>query len=388
LFYNARLFRSLQTIASETSSYNNYDSTIPLALNPSSAMFSDIVGIYHDPEASSIRVIVQGNWTTPERDTISSRKPCLRPYLIGRLSGPAVGIVSRWVYLPKSQVHTVIEGRYHVVIPGTYFLEVIVILCNTYKEEQLRQAQNVATPGIWTNDPAFRREMEHIVEHCVENPERHRLTAQNVSIQVKHQVSPSKAVPGNSHHPILRNDERNAPHGLRGYWEWNASSDKPMEPLYTRYEELSCISKPNCREPGANLDRFAPYRFVWTANVNTEQLNATGEARSVSRHVVDEGVLRNLIRLRSHTRPNDTICLIGDSHSLQLADYLTTQMNTPVALMRAFFADDIGDNIAETSRSNSSEADQVNKLLKSRGLSPRQCTVIVLGLGAWVRVRR
>jgi hypothetical protein len=355
-------------------------------------MFSDIVGIYHDPEASSIRVIVQGNWTAPNNDTISSQKPCLRPYLIARLSGPSIGIVSRWVYLPENEVRTSIEGRYDVVIPGTYFLEVIVILCNTYDEEQLRQAQNVITPGNWTNDPAFQREMEHIVDHCVENPERHRLTAQNLSIQVKHQVSHGKTVPGNNYYPILRSDERNSPHRLWGYWQWNASSEKSMDPLYTRYEDLSCIGEPSCREPGANLDRFSPYRFVWMANVNlTEHLNASesiGEARSVPGHVVDEVVLHNLVRLRSHTRPNDTICLIGDSHSLQLADYLTPQMNTPVALMRAFFADDIGDSIAETSRSNSSEADQVNKLLRSRGLSPRQCTVIVLGLGAWVRVRR
>jgi hypothetical protein len=362
------------------SSRNRYVYSTPLALNPNSTMYIDIVGIYHDAESSSIRVIVQDNSMSSDNSTAPSRKACLRPYLIGRLSGPAIGMVSQWVYTPKSAVNTTIEGHYEVQVPGTYFLEIIVILCNTYDEEKLRQAQNVTGPGDWKEDASMQREMKHVVDHCVEHPEHHRLTAQNLSIQVTR--------PTVAQNPVVSRSSGS----LGGYWEWNTSNNQPMEPLYTRYEELSCIGVENCQLPAASLDRFSPYRFVWTSNVNlTEHFKASesiGRARVIPRHVVDEETLRTLIRYRSQRRLNETICLIGDSHSHEMFDYLTRLMDSPVFRVWTSFANDLGENVtAESgSLSNSSFEDQVNRyLLIHGGLGPRQCTVFVVGIGGWVR---
>jgi hypothetical protein len=364
-------------------SRKGYDYTSPLALNQNSTMFTDLVGIYHNAESSSIRVIIEDKWTSSD-DTVPSRKACLRPYLIGRLSGPAIGMISPWAHLETHVNSTIIEGYYEVPTPGTYFVEIIVILCNTYDEEKLRQASNVTTPGDWTQDAAMQREMQHVVDHCVENPEHHCLTAHNLSIQ----VTQSSA----ARNPAESDNKGLPPNRLGGYWEWNASSDQPMEPLYTRYEDLSCIGVPDCTAPAANTTRYTPYQFVWTSNVNlTEQLNATepiSQASTVSRHIVDEESVRALIRLRSQPRVNDTICLIGDSHSRELEEYLTPQLDIPVVQVYTFFANDMGENITAMSRSlsNSSIEDQVNKyLIENSYIYPRKCTIFVIGLGAWVR---
>jgi hypothetical protein len=395
--FNAWLFTPRKWISPETAfpfRKQQQHRDVPLPLNPNSSMYTDIVGIYHDPQSSSIRVIVQGNWTAPDNNTVPSRKPCLRPYLTGRLSGPTIGMVSQWVYLPKSDNSTVIEGQYKVPMVGMYFLEIIVILCNTYDEEKLRQARNVTKAGDWNLDASMQGEMQHIVEHCVENPENHRLTAQNLSIEVTQPTTVRNAVVSDSSHSTLRQArEGSPPISLGGYWEWNASNNQTVEPLYTRYQPLSCIGVADCQSPPATLDRFSPYRFVWTSNFNlTERLHA-GEGIDqdiVPRHFVDEDILRNLIRLRSLTRVNDTICIIGDSHGRELSEFLKPLLDAPVFHVWTSFANELGENVtAESgSLSNSSVEDQVNRYLLVRGgLLPGQCAVFFVVMGSWVRTR-
>jgi hypothetical protein len=359
---------------------NGYTET--LELNPNCTMFPDIVGIYHDAASCSVRVVVQSNATEYDNATNSSRKPCLRPYLVGRLSGPTVGIVSPWIYLPKGNGSMVIEGNYEVPVSGTYFLEIIVILCNNYNEEILRQAQNVTTPGTdWTNDAAFQGEMKHVLENCVEHPERHRLTARNVSIQVTQETSRSK-VASDSNDPLLEPEKQaSSVERLSGFWEWNTSSNQRMEPLYTRYQPLPCTDLPECLEPEATLERFSPYRFVWTTNVNlTEEMHTNEQidpARVVPRHFVDEETLRKLIWIRSQTRVNDTICLLGASHSREMVELLKVLMQIPVFWVETHRAGDLGEDLAT--------ANQVQQFIvgHSHGSNP-QCTILVIGLGSWV----
>jgi hypothetical protein len=340
----------------------------PLALNPNCSMYNDIVGIYHDANSSSVRVVVQDN--RAGSTDAPSRTPCLRPYLIGRLSGPAIGMVSPWVYSSKSNDTTVIEGRYAVPMSGLYFLEIIVILCNSYDEAKLRQAQNSTMVGLWGNDQAFQGEKQHILERCVEHPGFHRLTAQNLSIQVTHPTTEADI----SVRPLP---------AFRGYWEWNNSRRQPMKPLYTRYQDLNCTDDPNCQKPG--LQRFKPYRFVWTSTLNITSIlgeHSYGPPNIVPRHVVSEENLSKLIRLASQTRQNDTICVVGDSHSEDLVDALIQQIQTPVVFVETLYANEIAENLPEAG----SLSDQVNKYLIHHSSSwPRDCTSVVIGLGAWVR---
>jgi hypothetical protein len=377
--FNIWLFDPWKRMPSGASWQREYDYSNPLALNPNSSMYSDIVGIYHDPRSSSIRVIVRGHDTDYDDGTNSSRKPCLRPYLVGRLSGPAIGMISQWIYLPKGDESTVIEGHYEVPMAGTYFLEIIVIFCNTYDEEKMRQARNVTTPGDWKEDAAFVREMEHIMEHCLEHPLRHRLTAQNLSIEVT-QAAPNMVVADKSDRPMPQEKEESALGGLHGYWQWNSASNQSIVPLYTRYG-ISCNDSANCVEAGS-LERFSTYRFVWTSNVNlTDQLHSSEpieQARIVPRHVVDEDTLVKLIRVRSQSRVNETICLIGASHSRGLMEYLTPLMDIPVLHFRVTYAYDLGGSIAD--HPGSDPAASVNNYI-----SNTICSVFVIGLGAWVR---
>jgi hypothetical protein len=338
-------------------------------------MIQDIQGIYHDSAAGAIRVVLYN------KD--KSRTACLRPYLIARLSGPAVGLVEKWSYGQIDSKTTFVEGYYHVPTTGLYSLEIIVILCNTYDDNLLRQAQQYVQGGGGGKSKdakaAFDRESEYTRQFCVESPLYHRLTANDTSILVE---VASRAVGGGDSSDKRgdqgRNEGKLSPsQKIHGYWERNTSKTKTVQPLYTRYQPSECYASNDdgeCVHPAAGNHRFEPYRFIWT-------LDEGG-----SRRVVDKSYLVDKVRIKSQERKNETFCLIGDSHVFYLwKDFLPTYVVNPLVRSSIYMATTFGGNFTvNDSHDNVAIAKRVKKRLEESSSGKiEHCSFILVQIAAW-----
>jgi hypothetical protein len=363
-----------------------------LALDPGCSIYQDITGIYHHPESASVSVSLRSNAS----DDVD-RRACLRPYLVARLSGPAVGVVHEWTYRQGSEENsTVIEGHYDVPMPGEYFLEIIVILCNTYDEQLLRQAQNYTySDGHNASEAAaaFEREKQHIVEHCVENPEHNRLTALNASIGVIKTSRPRQPA------AETRDSWKVDMDSPQGYWMRDTSSSRPQEtvyePLYTRYQPGECHGgrTGDCSLPAASQTRFEPYRFTWTVPKDgrpfgDEILNDTADLGTELRlwsdlRVLDEKILRGSVRRKSLANPNDTFCLVGDSHTMQLAPSIRQFVSNPVTYIEINLAFILGENITLGDPTKSVAERVIQQLEGALGSTLGDCSFLVIQIAHW-----
>jgi hypothetical protein len=196
------------------------ESIAVLNMNPESTIASDVLGGWHNPKEGSI--IIEFNRTGR----------CPRPVLRGRLSGPALGMVE-WKYLSGNS--TTVQGKYQVPFSGTYYLEIIVMLCHG-----------------WNRTTDFK-------DICLEDPAHHRVTELNTTIQV------SRAQKG--------------AHEM--YWVSNATSTA-IQPLYTRFQPQGCRNESQthlerCRN-GSDLSRFTPYALQWdTDELKQKLINETSK---------------------------------------------------------------------------------------------------------------
>jgi hypothetical protein len=247
------------------------ESIAVLKMNPESAIASDVLGGWHNPKEGSI--IIDFNRTGR----------CPRPVLRGRLSGPALVMVE-WKYLDDST--TTVQGNYQVPFSGTYYLEIIVLLCHGWKRTTDFQ-------GI-----------------CLEDPVHHRVTELNTSIQV------SRAQKG--------------AHEM--YWVPNPrisnATSTAIQPLYTRFQPQGCKSGPE-RQPSEDqlerchgsidLSRFTPYSLQWdTDELKQKIVNTTSK-----------------------------ICLIGASHSGVMMNYLNKIVKRRVTVANSNFPYDVTRKVVE-----------------------------------------
>lgn len=91
-----------------------------LQINENSSLADDIINITHVQSESKIIVHLKK----------SATRYCQQPQLIGRLSGPALPIVS-WKQptthsFQNTTRYDILVGTYNAPMPGTYFLEIIV----------------------------------------------------------------------------------------------------------------------------------------------------------------------------------------------------------------------------------------------------------------------
>jgi hypothetical protein len=247
------------------------EGSITMELNPNSTMREELVGIYHVLFSSSILVVIKADTSSSSPSSSNTtRPPCLRPYLMGRLSGPALGMVMSWSYshfdrdsvddndtnstnlMTKMTIN--VEGQYRVPLAGVYSLEVIVIMCNTWEDEAWHHANST----------------EIATQLCIEDPRHHRLTTLNVSIEVIYSYprlmphicstatsslslrtcSPTKCNICKEMNMLdtgdLSNNQPSEP-DLPGYWMRRHVND-PVEsavsalapPLFTRFQLHSC----------------------------------------------------------------------------------------------------------------------------------------------------
>ncbi|CAB9513628.1 unknown protein [Seminavis robusta] len=265
-----------------------------LPLNPNATLANDVLAIHHDVYESRVIVTLQQNGRCP------------RPYLMGRLSGPALVKVENWtkIHAPivsnetnmPVQLTATMEGTYRAPVGGQYFLEVVAIYCDDafydlkhrqdlfFQEKQpieLSQT-NVSRKAVdWWGLQETREVMTfHFAPVCVENPYQHRLTANHATIWVDHEtVKTQRAL---SEHT----------HSLR----------------YTRHQPYTCMMAyrkkealpPECVEP-ASHERYHDYKFQWNQHPKT---NHRHDGRGPP------------IRIQSLSLPQPTvICFMGASHA-------------------------------------------------------------------------
>ena len=194
---------------------------VPLNIehNASSLHVHDIL---HNPEEASITVNFRENRT------------CIRPQLIGRLSGGSLSIIE-WNYdvdSEQSQNNTVLVGRYNVPSRGMYFIEIIVTMCQRLSMDT------------------------DIKKLCLVDPKHHRFTHENATIDVTQIRKKSTDI---------------------GVWyNMNGIADNSfILPLHTRYQPHGCIKNnylDHCKKP-TDIARYEPYKFLFHPQFSSSGLS-------------------------------------------------------------------------------------------------------------------
>jgi hypothetical protein len=275
----------------------DHDDVDVIAIDYDSTLGKDVAEIIHYRRNATVLVTMHPN--------VSCRHPVLR----GRLSGPAL-IILEWERHTVNNRTTRLSGRYdHHLLPTgmlCYDVEIIALLC----EE-------------WDYDTNFQ-------PVCLENPERHRVTAWNASIMVLPPVGPTNNV------VVLANDNAN----VAGRWvrqrqydddDKLSIIDENHRPLYTRWQRKTCgwHKTDYCPEETNSLDRFRPYKFRW------EQQNDDGGSSLEDQiHKVwwDNNNDRNNDGPKNATTTTTTtrrLCYVGDSHAEQLFKSTKLLLSSP-----------------------------------------------------------
>lgn len=285
--------RSLQPLLLRSGSSKNKDTNnrravaaVELPRNPHATLDSDVVSIHYIPHESRLLVALKVG------------AQCPRPYLIGRLSGPAlVKLDWSWLSLDSSSsdsssywnetiaaiqktsnvtANTIMEGTFQAPIAGEYFLEINALYCDNFFYDlkgldkiTFDKHQNGNNARIWANNVTLPQ--SHALRYnfrgiCMEDPVHQRLTKDATTIIVDHSEVFSQVI---GHWSISNNDD---------IIEWNTT-----EPVYTRYQPWECYFRvvqhqplpPECNKPTSPW-RFDPYDFQWTepslVGLNTSSL--------------------------------------------------------------------------------------------------------------------
>jgi len=308
-------------------------------MNPNFTFYQDVHKLLHFPEESKIAIY------------FNKQRSCVQPQLIGRLSGMALTTVtweaSHYIsdeedyvngsLLSHQQDNNILLGYYHVPLPGTYFIEIIAIMC-----------------GVLLHDVNF-------AGNCLVEPDHHRLTRDGAFTNA---LSSSTLLP--KHYVISNNDDARPAAGnflsndTIGYW-WHDEYRKngtALTPLYTRYQPQGCqkaddMGTDRCRL-ATNPSRFDHYQFKFASSTFHD-----GHLRSV---------------LEGNT---DKICVEGASHAVMLQKH----MKSVLASLNASTTIDI-DPRSKGDKKIIHYVSGVNETTINR-IIERNCTKVIIGFGQW-----
>lgn len=322
VFENAQQYN----IRKEQTSIISERNTVPL--NLAGTMAIDIISIDHFPEEATIIV------------TLKPDGRCPNPYLLGRLSGPAL-VVLEWSS-PLSANDNSKFGSYHVPISGQYFVEIIAVTCLDFSHDLAFDFQST----------------------CVEDVMNHRLTAYNSKIRIDKDQSATAAP------TIIVTPSRS---GVTGYWlhqQDERAANNDYSAMYTRFQPRGCMRlddptyehfenpPDHCIEP-TDLNRFEPFTIFQYYREKKGSRTLTPSA------VVPSGP--QALRTAKPT----TICLVGASHSRTLFASMTKHHNITIA----------NNNIHIEWINAKLFRDVNNKTIPE--LVVGKCDKIILGIGQW-----
>ena len=256
-------------VSSTATSLNGIPLQIPI--NKEGTLVGDIISIVHAPDQSSILVSLKPNGRCPN------------PYLRGRISGPALSVLT-WSH-SMTTTASILKGTYQVPVSGTYLVEIIAITCENFVED-------------------IHYDFTHT---CVEDPLRHRLTRTNVKIDVTD----------------IHNNKSREKTGFWMHQQDERAANNDYAAVYTRFQPRGCIRiddpthehfempPPYCIEP-TDLNRFEPYATTF--------------------QYFDENAMPHpFTTLQDLKRPQPTsICLVGHSHSRTLRASMEMHHNMTV----------------------------------------------------------
>ncbi|CAB9497858.1 expressed unknown protein [Seminavis robusta] len=299
---------------------------VEIAPNPDGSMASDISSMYHLPDQS--RVVVE----------LRSDARCPRPYLVGRLSGPAL-VRLAWTWSSgNGKSGSVMTGTYDVPDNGEYFLEILVVHCNDFSygvRSALEDRDNLKSPTLKvTGEPnplTF-----NFQPVCTEDPFKGRLTSKTASILI--------AQNGNTDGEVVP-----------GFWK---KTDKVKATvLHTRLQPELCyhefMAQQNlsqiCHEQ-VQLDRFLDYEFEWSSSM---------------KHLSAEAVQQSSLT---------TICIAGWSHARLLVNVSTTMGFRPVNPTQNLY------NITTKWVKAKYPLDVVNQV---NFMKEKNCSSLIIGVTQW-----
>jgi len=292
----------------------NSSDPVYIEIEPDSELSSDVASIEHNKNNATVTVRFRAGASCP------------RPFLLGRLSGPALSLIQDWKWQSDAEMMTSLTGTYHVPFPGMYYIEIIVIHCSDFSD-------------IYGMD--FKKT-------CVIDPFRNRLSIQSANISVS-QI-------GSNH----------------GYWIANNTtiSSTPISSIetpimYTRFQPPRCYLDPNpenwrpvqwptsdqesrCGLP-TSLERYLEYHFEYMPS------------SPMSRLSLADLVQKNL----------KTICVIGASHGRSIALHMKTlgihgeKVRILVNYINANFPYDIS-------------SDRIRQNIQNA-----KCDILLIGVGQW-----
>jgi hypothetical protein len=248
---------------------------VEILRDPNATIASDIASIYHFPDQSTIVV------------DFHARARCPRPYLMGRISGPAL-IALQWKWSRESSADnisaTTMYGIYSTPVIGKYFLEIMVVHCNNFAHgiKTALEDADITAIDILNATGQHNPLTFDFKPVCVEDPLNGRITDKAAMITV----------------------EKKTEKLLQGFWRKAAKVETPR-PVFTRFQLPVChqsrkdraskrnLSQVCLEQPG--LDQFRNYDFEWSPSL---QLNAS-----------------YLIHAHSLQTNLTRVCYAGSSHS-------------------------------------------------------------------------
>jgi hypothetical protein len=284
--------RPTLAIVGETDDENAVDDDVDvIAIDHDSTLGNDVAEIIHYRRNATVVV------------TMHQNASCRHPVLRGRLSGPALAILE-WERHTVQNRPTQLMGRYdHHILPTPattgrmlcYYVEIIALLC----EE-------------WDYDTNFQ-------PVCLEDPERHRVTARNASIMVR--PPPAAVTAGPTNVVVADADDANV--AVIGRWvrKHDGSIMDDDRPLYTRWQRKTCGPHGTnyCPEETGSLDRFQPYEFIWQLQQQKDGDSLEEQIKKVwwdnnnnNNYNNDDGPKN------ATTTTTRRLCYVGDSHAEQL----------------------------------------------------------------------
>jgi len=285
----------------------NSSKQVYIKINPHSILSRDVASIEHNANDATITVCFRAGATCP------------RPFLLGRLSGPALSLIQDWRWQRNAMETTSLTGSYHVPFAGNYHIEIIALYCSDF---------------------TLVDEMD-FTHTCVVNPFWNRLSIHSAAISVSRIGS------------------------AQGYWIANQTTIHKNPIMYTRFQPEGCRLTPNpekwipvqwptihqesiCGIP-TSLERFMNYHFEYSPSSSMNQLSLADLTQE------------NLM----------TICVIGASHGREIASAMRSmgisreQVRVEVKYAEARYPTDIS-------------LDRIKQLIDTAG-----CDILVIAVGQW-----
>eukprot|EP00977_Amphora_coffeiformis_P016380 scaffold5075_cov174-Amphora_coffeaeformis.AAC.2 len=300
--------------------HDNYAESILLHPN-SSRLVEDVVAITHHATSATIAVKIR-----------TSR--CPRPYLRGRLSGPALLEISNWRYYQDDTNTTVtvtVTGTYKAPpaemmqsLTEKYFVDLNVIFCDNFLLGGEGGLVDDSANGV-----SLRSNTRDFSKTCVEPAYKRQLTTPGQQITVLHHDTPITTCK-----PIHNEDDPL----VLGYWVHKSkhknhsdgavaaaaaslsvySSNTP-QPLYMRFQPGGCpkgSQDPYCNPLSAALGPFREYSWQWT-----KQKHCMGPFSVLFMDNIDDDAATlspPLPQLKKMVK----VCVIGSSHARGLFNTL------------------------------------------------------------------